>query len=82
MIVNEQAVNASEFSEAYKKLCIRLGMLPEELGTGQMSRTMAYNTDFPNKKSLTKLARKLYGDPKKVQQKYAKIILGRAGGSS
>tara|TARA_Y100001951_G_C11267695_1_gene256691 strand:- start:444 stop:692 length:249 start_codon:yes stop_codon:yes gene_type:complete len=82
MKINELTFNASEINEAYKKLCIRLGMLPEELGTGQMSRTMAYNTDFPNKKKLTKLARKLYGDPKKVQRKYAKIILGRAGGSS
>ena len=82
MSFNEKTFNASEFSEAYKKLCIRLGMLPEELGTGQMSRTMAYKTDFEGKKEMTKIARKAWGDPKKVQQKYAKIILGRAGGSS
>ncbi len=82
MKIKDDKFNASEFNEAYRKFCIRLGMLPEELGTGQMSRTMAYNTDFEGKKEMTKLARKIWGDPRKVQRRYKKIILGRMGGSS
>ena len=67
------APNSKGFDLAFKRFCIRHGVMPDELGKHE-SRTMDYKTDFPGKKRRIAECRREYGKPEKWVRKVRKVL--------
>lgn len=67
--------NSKEIGDAFKRFAVRHGLKTSEVGTHE-SRTMNYKTDFPGKKERVRRARKIYGDPGKLER-WARRNLGQ-----